>query len=52
MIKQSIMLTEMSEVKWNRYMRSPNSGNSHGENYVDRNVGGQVESLHEITQLG
>ena len=26
------MLTEMPEVKWNRYMRSHNSGNIHGEN--------------------
>ena len=26
------MLTEMPEVKWNRYMRSFNLGNIHGEN--------------------
>ena len=32
MIKLNIMLTEMPEVKWNRYMRSHNSGDIHGEN--------------------
>ena len=32
MIKQSIMLTEMQEVEWNRYMRSHKSGNIHDEN--------------------
>ena len=32
MIKQRIMLTEMPEVEWNRYMRSHNSGNIYGEN--------------------
>ena len=32
MIKQRIVLTEIPEVKWNRYMRSHNSGNIHGEN--------------------
>ena len=26
------MLTEMPEVKWNRYMRSHNLGNIHGVN--------------------
>ena len=26
------MLTEMQEVKWNRYMRSHKSGNIHDEN--------------------
>ena len=29
MIKKRIMLTEMPEVEWNRYMRSHNSGNIH-----------------------
>ena len=32
MIKQRIMLTEIPEVKYIRYMRSHNSGNIHGEN--------------------
>ena len=31
MIKQRIMLTEIPEVKYIRYMRSHNSGNIHGE---------------------
>ena len=26
------MLTEIPEVKWNRYMSTHNSGNIHGEN--------------------
>ena len=32
MIKQRITLTEMPEVEWNRYMKSHNSANIHGEN--------------------
>ena len=32
MIKLNIMLTEMPEVKWNRYMRSHNSSDIHGKN--------------------
>ena len=32
MIKQRIMLTEIPEVKYIRYMRSHNSGNIHDEN--------------------
>ena len=32
MIKQRIMLTEIPEVKFIRYMRSHNSGNNPGEN--------------------
>ena len=32
MRKQRIMLTEIPEVKYIHYMRSHNSGNSHGEN--------------------
>ena len=32
MLKQRIMLTEMLEVMWNRYMRSHNLGDIHGEN--------------------
>ena len=31
-IKRRIMLTEMPEVEWNRYIRSRNSGNIDGEN--------------------
>ena len=32
MMKQRIMLTEIPEVKYIRYMRSHNLGNIHGEN--------------------
>ena len=33
MIKQRIMLKEISEVEYIRYMRSQNSGSIHGENF-------------------
>ena len=33
MIKQRIMLTEITVVKYIRYMRSHNSSNIHGENF-------------------
>ena len=41
MIKQRIMLTEIPEVKFVRYMRSYNSGNIHGENL--HNLGGRTK---------
>ena len=34
MIKQRIMLTEILEVKYIRYMRSHNSGSIHSENFL------------------
>ena len=40
------MLTEIPEVKYIHYMRSHNTT----KDYVDRNTGGQVYSLHEVTQ--
>ena len=33
MIKQRIMLKEIPEVEYIRYMRSQNSGSIHGENF-------------------
>ena len=43
MIKQRIMLTEIPEVKFVRYMRSYNSGNIHGENL--HNLGGRTKKI-------